>query len=491
MCIPTEGSESGLSARLGNTHIPHIKRETDTTSSTFHITLFTTSLRWYTTRFSYHYLWYLAISSCIVIGNNLDPLRQRSTLRSSTLTIFFGASQLGPSLIILTASTMTSPSAIASTAYGPHDDHAAMMLLSSSSSLLMTPPASPSTLARRKQATSCLEPPTLKRKHEGDYITLPLRNLSERGIRVLNLQSQSNKRRIKSTCSRRNRRYRPKGPVPMLRVTDFSGVPCMPYHNGVPVISLRPRINIFEVDKEQDHSCAVQEEQDENAPIRPRLATLASAKLESALAIVSSTLDKSAYSSAANLSSPLLPPKSVKTFHQQSCSSGTSLGGSIAVQASPSISTPLPSDAALIAAAAAASCHSGSSNPFLTLSLSNRKLSFGGSSHYNCRNDVVGSFGGSSFQTPTCPTTTSLVKSLEGLCLPSLEDVNSLNKNGVDMTGGTATRTLQQKRPPLTPQQLGNHNNNQHRGAVFTTFDYLATALRLPDVAFSGSGGSM
>jgi hypothetical protein len=165
----------------------------------------------------------------------------------------------------------------------------------------------------------------------------------------------------------------------------------------------------------------------------------------------------------------------------------------VAVHASPSTSTPLPlalSSTAAAAVAAATSCNSGSSNPFLTLSLSNRKLSFGGSSYFNSMNSNGGGCGGaSSFQTPTCSTTTSLVQGLEGLCLPSLEDVDFTNQNGTDERGGgggggsVVARTLQQKRPPTTPQQ---------RGAVSTTFDYLATALRLPDIAFTGSsGGSM
>jgi hypothetical protein len=426
---------------------------------------------------------------------------------------------------------MTSPPFRSAMAHEAYDDTATAMasLSLSSNMLLMTPMASPSTVARRKQETSCLVPPTLKRKRGEDdsnsFPVLPKKDV-KLNSRILKLQSQNissinnikNKRRMTSTSRKHPCRYRTtKGPVPILCLDDvtsrgrvLSSIQQQD-RQGIPVFSLRPRTNhnntCFQEDKEQHQGHHEQrkqdylydiQEQDENVPTRHPKATYTSSIVESALTIASSTVTAGNDDSkvAAVLSSPPVPPKAVKTILQRTNHgpSSCSLGETMTLQApSPVISTPLlPAIAA--AAAHAGPCNSGSSHhSFLTLSLSKRKLSFAGgnsssssnNSHYNnCKNSWN---GGNSFQTPTCPTATSLVQSLEGLCLPSLEDVDcvtTVNMNGSQQNNthngrtAPATRILQQKRAPTTPQH--------HRTAMSTTFDYLATALRLPDIAFTG-----
>jgi hypothetical protein len=376
--------------------------------------------------------------------------------------------------IIIHILTMKSPSATVSAESNMSDDasyyvDADCYALSPSSSLLVTPPASPSTLERRKNGSSCLEPPILKRKRDED-LTLPAQHLvSDLDIRYLDHQSRNKRRMISSRRNRLLMNQIPQGPLPFLNVADFTGAPTLPQVDAhyAPVITLRPRTNSYEehASIEGHYHEETRQEQDENAPPPLGAQDTKTGDIISAALAVATSNDYSTNDLSAVSSSPF-PCKSLKGPLQRSCSMGSA--GKTAVGASAPISTPLRP----AATAAPSSCSSNSS--ILTLSLSKRRLSFGSSSHHNRRGSS------SSYQTPNC-STRNLVQSLEGLCLPSLENADSLANNNDASCRPAATRTLQQKRPPSTP-----HQGNANRSVTAATFDYLATALRLPDIAFTG-----
>jgi hypothetical protein len=243
----------------------------------------------------------------------------------------------------------------------------------------------------------------------------------------------------------------------MLSIEDLRSAPSVPAVDAVdtvgapPKINLKPRVTSYKTEAAQHGNfdlALFQDDdaqgQDENAP--PSMT--ADEASETAPAVSSSNVPglppASAFGSdheehyfLQEVTSP--PPKSKHLCRSSSTGSGCGFSG-----------TPLSQ---------------------LTLSISKRKLSFG-------RRDSRSISESDCYQTPSeaaARATNTLIESLEGLCLPSLED-------GLvdEPTEDTATSRLQQKRPPSTPGQ------NQNR--ALSTFDYLATALRLPDMAGLSGG---
>ncbi|KAG7367834.1 hypothetical protein IV203_030577 [Nitzschia inconspicua] len=311
----------------------------------------------------------------------------------------------------------------------------------------------------------------------------------------------------------------------------------------LPVFTLKPRTTAR---SKQDHNATTsfqnrwdeglfhkqqqqQQQQDENSLLLPPPPTNGAPTASAVSTSGSNASQKKDHVTAMSSSPPPPPPplssssKAVQEPLQRcrSASIGIDLGDDGAAAAAVAIhamSTPLPSKKITTALASNNGCTSSSinstttTNSFLTLSLSKARLSFGGLGSSSSSNSHHNRNSHNSYQTPNCCTKT-LIQNLEGLCLPSLEDAgawsssssnNNNNSNNNNYPGNGTRSCLQQKRPPSTPHQaygmmttaaattVAIHppppppQNNGNRGIASTTFDYLATALRLPDVAFQG-----
>jgi hypothetical protein len=357
--------------------------------------------------------------------------------------------------------------------------------------LLVTPPASPS---KDSQMACHCDPPVLKRKREtssfssNDELHHYFPDTADAVVHTMSFNSRRRRQRTMMVRPRSNA-----APLPMLDAFLFApSFPQEPHQHeeddddddAVPTFSLRPRtetsFSSFLMEPEnrpsQVDAASLERRNDENvAPTVVSSKGIPLADDTSAIAAATAT-------AVTGLTSPL------KNRH-----SGTGL---VESSCTPSVTT--------VAAPASSTRnnnyynYNGSSQPTSLLASLGRRLSFSGTM--------------SSATTPA-GTGRTLIQSLEGLCLPSLDVVVSDATTTATATTTTTTTTmmptattafestslpsLHQKRPPQSPF---NNNNNDHnaitdggapdmantnpqrqrrRSLTSTTFDYLATAWRL------------